>query len=158
MCYSNIVHMITEKRRQKILLWFAKQPWEIQLDIFKMQRDLFFQMKGEGTQKPAYELTLESFIQAVYEAWKTENFIHTKETDHQIEKIRQKIMTRIRRHKVRTKKKKKSTKQELLEQHAKELMMMKQEKLSLRQMADYLEKYCKIKASHTTINRFLKSI
>ncbi len=150
--------MITEKRRQKILLWFARQPWEIQLDIFKMQRDLFFQMKGEGTQKPAWEITLESFIQAVYEAWKTENFAHFKETNHNVEKIRQKIMTRIKRHKVRTTKKKKSTKQELLEQYMKELLIMKHEKLSLRQIANYLEKYHKVKASHTTINRFLKSI
>lgn len=150
--------MLTEKKKQKILAWFARQPQEIQLDIFKMQRDLFFLLKNRESQKPPHELTMESFVQAVYEAWKTENFAHMKETDHDIEKIKQKIITRIKRHKVRAKKKKKGTKQDLIEKYTKEILLMKDEGLSLRQMAEYLEKYHKVKVSHSTINRYMKSI
>jgi len=154
--------LMSETAKQKIIRWYARQPEAIRIEIFKKQRDIFFEMrkfekeKPEQSRKTPHELTYESFLQAIYLVWKTEFVGGTKETNHKTETIKQKIIERIKRHKINIKKPRRQKKLRDLEKFDRDIRVMREEGLSYQKIADYFAKYHKTKIHFTYIQKYMK--
>ena len=147
--------LLSDNLKKKIINWFARQPEQIKLEIIKRQRDLYFKFQEQSKDKAPEQLTLESFYVVLYTAWKTEYIGAIKEKDHDLEKIRKKIVERLKRHKAK-KKQKKQTKLQQLEKYDSDIKLMRQEGLSYQKIADYLEEKYKLKVHLTYIKKYLE--
>jgi len=155
-----ISHMlISESTKQKIIRWYARQPEAVRIELFSKQRDLFFELRKLNREKPDRktidEITYESFLNVLYYAWKTEEPGGIKEPDHKIEKIRNKIIERMQRHKKR-KPAPKQKKLQQLEKLDKDIRLMREKGLSYQKIADYLSVYHKVKIHFSYIQKYLK--
>ena len=77
-----------------------------------------------------------------------------KESDHRLEKIREKIIERLKRHKAR-KNPKKQTKLQQLEKFDKDIRLMREQGLSYQKISEYLKKNHKVKIHFTYIRKYL---
>lgn len=93
--------LLSENMKKKVINWFARQPDSIKLELIKRQRDLYFELKKNKKDKTPEEITLESIYYVLYLAWKNEYIGAIKEPDHRLEKIKEKIIERLKRHKAR---------------------------------------------------------
>lgn len=134
---------INEETKKKNLRFFSKLSEEIQLEILDWQRQIFHKIKtGENYKEASNHLiTLASLILAINQYLKKMNNV-------KINSIRQ-----------RAKKGKKEQKKEKLMQYWSIILQLKnEENYSLREIANYLEKYHKFIVSHSTINSLLHEI
>lgn len=154
--------LISESTKQKIIRWYARQPEAVRIELFAKQRDLFFELrkrdqeKPEPDRKPIHEITYESFLRVLYYAWKTEEPGGIKEPDRKIEKIRDKVIERMLRHKKHKQTPPKQKKLQQLEIFDKEITLMREKGLSYQKIAVYLSTYHKVKIHFTYIQKYLK--
>jgi hypothetical protein len=153
MCYIDSM-LLSENMKKKILNWFARQPDTIKLELIKRQRDLYFDLKEKNKTKSPEEVTLESLYHVLYIAWKNEYVGAIKEPDHRLEKIREKIVERLKRHKAR-KKPQKQTKLQQLEKFDSDIRLMRAQNLSYQKIAEYLQKHHNVKVHLTYIRKYL---
>jgi hypothetical protein len=146
--------LLSDVIKKKLINWFARQPDQIKLVILKRQRDLFFDLRLTQQDKTPEELTLESLYKVLYLAWKSEYIGAIKESDHRLEKIREKIIERLKRHKAR-KNPKKQTKLQQLEKFDKDIRLMREQGLSYQKISEYLKKNHKVKIHFTYIRKYL---
>ncbi len=147
--------LLSESMKKKILNWFARQPDRVKLEILKRQRDLYFTLREQNKNRIPEEITLESLYAVLYTAWKSEYIGTIKESDHNLEKIREKIVERLKRHKLR-KKQNRKTKLQQLEKYDSDIKFMRQQGLSYQKIADYLEDKYKFKVHLTYVKKYLE--
>jgi hypothetical protein len=154
--------LISESTKQKIIRWYARQPEAVRIELFAKQRDLFFELrkreqeKPEPDRKPIHEITYESFLNVLYYAFKMEAPGGIKEPDHKIDRIRDKVIERMLRHKKRKQATPKQKKLQQLEKFDKDIRVMREKGLSYQKISEYLNTYHKVKIHFTYIQKYLK--
>lgn len=143
------------KDRQKIMKWLSKQNELVLFEIFKLKKNHFHRLKGAELRPDLTMLDMVSLLLAAKE-FITKSTIENK-------KNRSKsfgFLKNISYHRAiqMRKPRKKQVQEKLMDKHGLILNLIEREKLSSREVAQYLLSHHRLKVSHTTIWNFYNSI
>lgn len=150
-----------EKTEKKKLAWLFRQPEEILLEAIRYQRDIYFMLKAKETADPN-TLTLKAWVHTAEHFYDTEHPTETKNPEHDLEPIRKKVLDRIRRHgirhieKVQARKKRPPKKKTKVQKHIEEIRIMREQGQSYVAIAEYLQKYHRLKVHPSYISFLLR--
>jgi len=149
------------KTDKKKLTWLFGQPEEILIEAIKHQRDLYFELRSKQKELDPNQITLVSLIKTAEHFFNAEHPTVYKDRDHDLEALRKKVMERIQRHKIRhtekikSRKKRGGKKKRKITQLMAEIVIMREQGQSYKAIADYIEKYHKLKLHPTYVSKLL---
>lgn len=154
-----------EKTQKKKLKWLFGQPDKIILEAIHRQRKLYHSIKPFA--RPGVssdELALEALVKIAEQIYDEEHFLtHRKADEKDLESLKLKVMKRIERHKARyeekklQKRKRKNLKKEKIKMLMNEIKIMREQGQSFRAIAEYIERYHKLKLHPTYISKLLSN-
>lgn len=152
-----------EKTEKKKLKWLFGQPKEIILEAIHKQRKLYHALKSQNRDKNSDELALEALVKIANQIYDEEHLlVHRKSNERELEKLKAKVMKRLERHKIRyeekkkQKRKRKNLKKEKIKMLLTEIRIMRDQGQSYRAIAEYIEKYHKLKLHPTYVSKLLQ--
>ncbi|MBW2663655.1 MAG: hypothetical protein JRD93_17160, partial [Deltaproteobacteria bacterium] len=83
---EKIFHL-SETEVKRLLVWYAKQPIEIQVEAMKLSGDLFFQWRNKYPAEKN-EVRFGTFVLALKKMRRFDHIITGKNPNHDLEKIR----------------------------------------------------------------------
>ncbi len=149
---------------KKRLKWLFSQPEEIILKAIKLQRDMYFKLKAEKKDLSPDQLTLLSLIKAAEIFYNSEHPTTLKNPERDLSLLKQKILDRIEKHKIRhdekklSQKKRASKKKKKIMDLMQEIKIMREQGQSFKSIADYIQKYHKTKLHPTYISKLLHKL
>ena len=130
---ESLTKLHTDRQNQKLRL-FARVDFETKIEIFRLQKDIFYKLKDTHSNVDNAVLTLSSLILAIDEI--TENMDGTKLNT---------IKLRVKNTKSKAKR------QKLISYWSIVKTLKYQESMSFRQISEYFAKYHKLEVSYSTI-------
>jgi hypothetical protein len=146
---------LTKTRISELMRYFAKLPLDIQLDVLKSQHEDFQQNKSRWQQAYAHRATEARYVQflnAINRQYRFEHQQERKSAGLNNEKNMAKL-TSQRLLRLQQAKGKKDRKFRALEQRRYVLRQLRQQGASWRDIQLYMQKYHRIKVSHSYIQR-----
>lgn len=144
---------VSEKEFQTACRWACRQHFEVMLEIFKLQKNYFFQLKSKHSDLDLSLLGAASFVKAVVEIYNLAKNVHKKNRTDDIKNV--KNPTKIRS-KMMQNYKQRDKFDKLLNIQNVILELREKEKLSFRKISQYLLKFHRLEVSHTLVSNFYK--
>lgn len=141
---------LSQEQRKTIINWFNKQNIEFQILIFDEQKNQFFKLKNDGTDKKL--LSLASFLLAIGHFYDKEQLLKSKNKNQTLRELE--TVTKIER--VKLKKEKPKQKLQLLLSMHSVIEQLHCDGHSSREIEKILLKKYKKKVSHSYINFYIK--
>ena len=157
---EKIFHL-PETEVKRLLVWYTKQPIEIQIEAMKLSSDLFFQWRDKyPTEKN--EVRLGTFVLALKKMRRFDHIITEKNPNHDLEKIRKvtemKADRFLARKKAERKRKNPSKKRDKILMHSQEIKMLRDKGFSFRLIAEFLKVNRRFSVHWTYIEKLWKQI
>ena len=148
---------------RKKIKWLISQPEEIILQAIKLERDMYFKLKAENKDIGPDRLTLLSLTKAAEIFYNAEHPTAFKNPDRNLDLLKQKVLDRIQRHKIRYEEKKASQKRESKKKKKimglmQEIKIMREQGQSFQSIADYIEKYHRTKIHASYVSKLLHKV
>lgn len=144
-----ITHM-SHAARKKLINWFARQNYEIQIAIFEEQKNQYFKLKAQNIDTRI--IALSSFIFAIKIFFDKEILLKKKNKSASLDELGKNVDYQIRRFKKVRKKDKEAKLLNLISV----IQKLKMEQYSYRHICDYLKKFHRFEVSHTYLAKFIK--
>ncbi|MFA6742510.1 MAG: hypothetical protein WC149_06975 [Arcobacteraceae bacterium] len=141
----------SEKRKQ-LVNWFSKQNIEVQIDIFREQRNQFFKLKEKIESNDV--LILSSFFLAILNFYRQDRQLKGKNKSQNINSLVNISNFSIKKHK---KVKIKEKREKLLNLWS-VIQKLKSEEYSFRSIAQYIRQRHRFEVSHTYIIQIWKEL
>ncbi len=132
---------LSRREQKKVINWFNKQPLELQIDIFKEQKNQFFILKNSDFKE--YLLSIISFYLAVTKFYNLDTYVSVKNKTMKLNKQPQKNY-RVQKLKVKREK--------LLNIWSK-IQSLKKEGYSFRDIEIHIKQRHRFNVSHTYIRK-----
>lgn len=151
-----------EKTQKKKLKWLFGQPEQILIEAIHKQRKLYHALKAQNKERNSDQLALEALIKVAEQIFDEEHHLTDRKThEKDLNKLKAKVLKRIERHKTRyeekklQKRKRKNLKKEKIKMLMNEIKIMREQGQSFKAIAEYIERYHKLKLHPTYISKML---
>ena len=138
---------LSRREQKKIINWFNKQPLEMQIDIFREQKNQFFILKNSDLNSENL-LSIISFYLAVFKFYKIDNQISAKNKT---------MILQVKSQKIHKFQKIKAKREKLLNIWSK-IQKLKNDEFSFREIETYLKQKHRFRVSHTYIQQIWQEI
>lgn len=144
---------VSEKEFQTACRWACRQNFDVLYEIFKLQKNYFFQFKSKHSDLDLVLLSMAAYVKAAVEIYSLAKYVHKKNRTDDIKNV--KNPTKIRSKMIQNYQKRDKF-GKLLNVQSVILELREKEKLSFRKISQYLLKFHRLEVSHTLVSNFYK--